>query len=98
MNKKELVKKVAERTETSQKKIEEFLAVSLEVIQKEVAEGGTVQLIGFGSFKSKNRAAITQRAFGSGKSYKTEVCKVPKFVQGQAFKEKVNKNPMKGNE
>ncbi len=92
MNKKELVKKVSERIEMPQKKIEEFLAVTLEAIQEEVAGGGTVQLIGFGSFKSKIRAARTQRAFGSGKSYKTEACKVPKFVPGQAFKDKVNEN------
>ena len=52
-----LVKEIAKKTKLSQKVTSEVLSATLEVIQKSVAKGNKVTLVGFGTFSAKKRAA-----------------------------------------
>ena len=57
MNKEELVKAVADKTKLSQKQTAEVVASILETVQKTVAKGKKVTLVGFGTFEARKRAA-----------------------------------------
>ena len=59
MNKKELVAAVAAKAEMTQASAEKVLKALLEVTVAEVAKKGKVQLIGFGTFEARERAART---------------------------------------
>ena len=53
MNKTELIAAIAEKAELSKKDSEKALNAALSAITEELAQGGKVQLIGFGSFETK---------------------------------------------
>ena len=57
MNKKELVAAVAAKTEMTQVSVEKALKAIIEATVAEVAKKGKVQLIGFGTFEARERAA-----------------------------------------
>ena len=56
-----------------------------------LAKGDSVQLIGFGSFSVKERAARDGRNPRTGETVKIAAAKVPAFKAGKALKEKVAK-------
>ena len=89
MNKEELVKAVAEKAKLSQKQATEVLAATLETIQKTVAKGKKVTLVGFGTFEARKRAARTGRNPQTGASIKIAAKTVPAFSAGKKFKELV---------
>ena len=95
MNKKELVVAVAEATGMTQKDIEKALKAITEVTIAEVAKKGKVQLIGFGTFEARERAARTGKNPQTGASIKIAAATVPAFKAGKAFKEAVNVKPAK---
>ena len=57
MNKVELVAAVAEKTALSKKDSEKAVNAAFEVITEALVAGGKVQLVGFGSFETKERNA-----------------------------------------
>ena len=57
MNKTELVAAIAEKTDLTKKDAELALTAVVESITEALEKGDKVQLIGFGSFEVKNRAA-----------------------------------------
>ncbi|MGF2531593.1 HU family DNA-binding protein, partial [Ralstonia pseudosolanacearum] len=59
--KSELVAAIAKDAELSNAAAERALNSALENIKKTVAKGGTITLVGFGSFSSGKRAARTGR-------------------------------------
>lgn len=59
-------------------------------IVKEVASGGTVTLVGFGTFKASARAARDGRNPKTGEAIKIAASTVPKFTPGKEFKDAVN--------
>ncbi|MBR3423459.1 MAG: HU family DNA-binding protein, partial [Clostridia bacterium] len=61
MNKSQLVESIAKKTEFTKKDSEKALAAVLETIEKALVKGDKVQLIGFGTFGTKKRAARTGR-------------------------------------
>ena len=91
MNKEELVQEIAKKTKATQKDTAEILSVMLEVIEKNVAKGKKVTLVGFGTFQPKKRAARTGRNPQTGAEIQIPAKTVPSFTAGKAFKEKVNK-------
>ena len=91
MNKEELVKEISKKTKLSQKISSDVLSATLEIIQKTVAKGKKVTLVGFGTFESRRRAARTGRNPQTGKAIKIPAKKVPAFSAGKAFKEMVKK-------
>ncbi len=95
MNKKELVAAVAAKTEMTQASVEKALKALVEVTVAEVAKKGKVQLIGFGTFEARARAARTGKNPHDGKPIKIAAATVPAFKAGKAFKDAVNVKPKK---
>jgi len=91
MNKQELIDAVAAQTGASKALTGETLDTLLDVVKNAVATDDTVQLIGFGSFGSGQRAARTGRNPKTGEAIKIAAAKTVKFTAGKAFKDAVNK-------
>ena len=91
MNKEELVQEVARKTKTSQKQVAEILSTTIQTIEKTVAKGKKVTLVGFGTFEPRKRAARTGRNPQTGKELKIPAKTVPAFSAGKKFKELVSK-------
>ncbi len=91
MNKGELVAALAAKTELSKKDSEAALNGLIDVISETIAKGEKVQLIGFGTFESKERPARTARNPRTGEEVKIAASKAPVFKAGKALKDKVNK-------
>ncbi|MGN1153015.1 MAG: HU family DNA-binding protein [Candidatus Gastranaerophilaceae bacterium] len=89
MNKEELVKEIAKKASVSQKSASDILSATLEVIEKTVAKGKKVTLVGFGTFEARKRAARTGRNPQTGAELKIAAKTVPAFSAGKKFKELV---------
>ncbi|KXU87234.1 DNA-binding protein [Caballeronia megalochromosomata] len=90
MNKQELIDAVAFEAGTSKIAAEETINAVFETISKAVAAGDAVQLIGFGSFGTGERAAGTGRNPQTGETIEIAAAKTVKFTAGKAFKDAVN--------
>ena len=90
MNKQELIDAVASESGTSKLAAEEAINAVLNTISKEVAAGNAVQLVGFGTFGSGERAARTGRNPQTGETIEIAAAKTVKFTAGKAFKDAVN--------
>ena len=90
MNKTELVAAVAEQADISKKDAEKVLKAFVDVVTEEMKKGEKVQLVGFGTFEVRERAAREGRNPQTGKTMKIEACKAPKFKAGKALKDSVN--------
>ena len=82
MNKTELVKKIAEKSEVSQVEAKAVLEATLESIKEALQGGDAVQLIGFGTFSVAERAARTGKNPRTGEQIKIAAKKVAKFKAG----------------
>ncbi len=91
MNKTELVAAVAEKAALSKKDAEKAVGAVVDTITAALADGDKVQLVGFGTFEVRERAARTGKNPRTGAAIKIEASKVPAFKAGQAFKNTVNK-------
>jgi len=90
MNKTELVDSVAAKIKLTKKASKEAIEAIFESIEKELAKGGKVQLVGFGTFQVRARAARNGRNPQTGKPLKIAASKAPAFSAGKALKEAVN--------
>ena len=90
MNKTELVANVAEKAGLSKKDAEKALGAVIESIEEALVESDKVQLIGFGTFEVKDRAARTGRNPQTGKEIKIAASRNPVFKAGKALKDAVN--------
>ena len=91
MNKAELVAAVAEKAALSKKDSEKAVNAALEAIAAELAAGGKVQLVGFGSFETKERNERIGRNPRTKKEIKIPASRVPAFKAGKALKDAVAK-------
>lgn len=89
MNKNELIKAVAESTGVSKKDTAAVLEAVLSNIGDTMAKGENVQLMGFGTFEVRDRAAREGKNPRTGEPVQIDACKVPAFKAGKALKEKV---------
>ncbi len=89
MNKSELIEALATKAELSKAAAGRALDVLIEEIVTTVSKGDTVQLVGFGTFKSAARAAREGKNPKTGEKLKIKATTVPKFTAGATFKEKV---------
>ena len=89
MNKEELVKEVSKKAKVSQKATADILAATLDSIQKTVAKGKKVTLVGFGTFEARKRAARTGRNPQTGATLKIAAKTVPAFTAGKKFRDQV---------
>ena len=91
MNKAELIDAISKKTGASKKASEASLNAVTEIISEELKKGDKVQLIGFGSFEVRKRAARKGRNPQTGAEMKIAASKAPVFKAGKALKDKVNK-------
>ncbi len=90
MNKEDLVQEISKKANITQKEATEVLSALVETIEKTVAKGDKVTLVGFGTFGSRKRAARTGRNPQTGKELKIPAKTVPSFTAGKKFKTIVN--------
>ena len=90
MNKTELVEAIVKETGLKKKDAEAALAATLGAIEGALANGEKVQLVGFGTFETKTRAAREGRNPKTGETIKIAASKYPAFSAGKAFKDKLN--------
>ena len=91
MNKADLINAVTEKAGLSKKDTEAVVSASLEVITESLAQGEKVQLVGFGSFETKARAARIGRNPRTKEEIKIPASKLPVFKAGKALKDTVSK-------
>ena len=91
MNKAELINAVALSTGYSKKDVEAVIAATLDSITVSLKEGEKVQLVGFGSFEVKKRAARTGRNPVTKETIKIPASVVPVFKAGKALKDSIAK-------
>ena len=90
MNKAELVAAVAAKTGDTKKNPEEVVNAFVDVVTASLKKGEKVQLVGFGSFEVKKRAARKGRNPQTGEEIKIPASKAPAFKAGKALKDAVN--------
>lgn len=90
MNKGDFVGSVAEAAELSKADAGRAVDAFIEVIKKTLKKGGSVSLVGFGTFQVRKRAARTGRNPRTGQTIKIKASKAPGFKAGKALKDAVN--------
>ena len=90
MNKTELVNAVAEKASLKKVEAEAAVKATMDAISEELSSGGTVTLIGFGTFTVLERAARNGKNPRTGEPLKIPAKNVPKFKPGKALTEGVN--------
>ena len=91
MNKMELVAAIAEKTGATKKSADESLKAFMDVVTEALVKGDKVQLVGFGSFEVRKRAARKGRNPQTKEEIKIPASKAPVFKAGKALKDLVNK-------
>ena len=91
MNKSELIAAMAAKTGETKKDAESALNAFVSVITETLAKGDKVQLVGFGSFEVRKRAARKGRNPQTKEEIKIPASKAPVFKAGKALKDLVNK-------
>ncbi|MDX2129967.1 MAG: HU family DNA-binding protein [Chloroherpetonaceae bacterium] len=91
MSKADLVEKIAKDADVSKAAAEKAVNSFMEGVTATLKKGGTVTLIGFGTFSVGKRAARTGRNPKTGAPLKIKAKKVARFKPGSALKTAVNK-------
>ena len=91
MNKAELAAAVAAKTGASKKDSEKAVNAVFEAITESLVKGDKVQLVGFGSFEIKERAARVGRNPRTKEEIEIPASRVPAFKAGKALKDAVAK-------
>ena len=89
MNKGELVAKISEDLDITQKQVDEVVSALLEEVKNQVAKGEKVTLTGFGTFQKRDRKGRTGRNPRTGEEIKIPPSSVPAFSAGKQFKDTV---------
>lgn len=91
MNKTELVNAVAAKAGLSKKDAAAAVAATFGAIEETLLAGDKVQLIGFGTFEVRERAARTGKNPQTGEAIEIPAAKAPAFKAGKALKDVLNK-------
>ena len=91
MNKVELAAVVAQKTGLTKKASEEAVNAVVAAITEALKAGDKVQLVGFGSFETKTRAAYTGHDPRTMKPIQIAATSIPSFKAGKALKDAVAK-------
>lgn len=91
MNKKELTVGVKEKLNMTEKDAASVVNAVFEEIEASLERGEAIQLIGFGTFSVKERAAREGRNPSTGEPITIPASKAVAFKQGRTLKEKINK-------
>ena len=90
MNKGDLIESVADAANLSKADAGRAVDAVIDSISGALGKGGTVSLVGFGTFTVKDRKARTGRNPRTGETINIAACKVPGFKAGKALKDAVN--------
>ena len=90
MNKSELIERMASDADISKAAAERALESFTTAVQTTLKKGGTVALVGFGSWSVTKRAARVGRNPKTGEALKIKARKAPKFTPGKALKDALN--------
>ena len=90
MNKAELIAAIAAKTGDTKKAAEASVNAFVEVVTDALKEGDKVQLVGFGSFEVRKRAARKGRNPQTKEEIKIPASKAPVFKAGKSLKEAIN--------
>ena len=90
MNRKELIEALASKTDSTKADADRSIAAIIEIVTATLKKGGSISLVGFGSFEVRKRAARTGRNPKTGAELKIKASKVPAFKAGATLKAAVN--------
>ena len=91
MNKLELVSAIAEQANLTKKDAEAALKAFVDSVEASLKKGEKVQLVGFGTFDVRERAARVGRNPRTNEEMQIAAAKVPTFKAGKALKDLINK-------
>jgi DNA-binding protein HU-beta len=90
MNKNELINSIAEESGLVKADAGRALDATISVVTEALKSGGSVSLIGFGTFSVKRREARTGRNPQTGETINIAAANVPGFKAGKGLKDAVN--------
>ena len=89
----ELLQKLAqENPELRAQEIEQVVDIFFEEIAQRLAEGGRVELRGFGAFSTREREARTGRNPRTGEAVEVPAKRVPYFKPGKEMRLRLNQD------
>lgn len=91
MTKAEFIAAVAAKSDMTKKDTEKAISAVIDTITDTLAKGEKIQLVGFGTFEVRERAARDGINPQTKKKIKIKATKVPAFKAGSALKEAVAK-------
>jgi len=90
VNKTEMIDHIARQADISKAAAGRALDALVGAIRTTLKKGGTVTLVGFGTFAVGKRVARSGRNPRTGETIKIRAAKVPKFRPGKALKDSIN--------
>ena len=87
MNKATLIARIADKTDLTRKQAEAAVNAFTETVLEALKDGDKVQMMGFGTFEIKERAARVGRKPSTGETIEIPAKRVPSFKAGQGFKD-----------
>ncbi|WP_209703199.1 HU family DNA-binding protein [Clostridium algifaecis] len=91
VNKSELIASISEKSKLTKKDAEAALKGFIQSVEETLENGDKVQLVGFGTFETRKRAARVGRNPRTKEEINIPESTVPVFKAGKEFKDKVNK-------
>ncbi len=91
MNKKDLITAIAEESGMTKKDVATVVDATFNKITAAMVAGDKVQLMGFGTFETRERGERTGKNPHTGETVTIAACKAPAFKAGKALKDAVNK-------
>ena len=89
MTKAELVTEVAAKSGLSKKDAEKAISGVIDTITETLAKGESIQLVGFGTFEAKKRAARVGNNPRTGEEIQIPATVAPTFKAGKALKDAI---------
>jgi DNA-binding protein HU-beta len=90
MNKTDLIEHIANQADISKAAAARSLEAVVSAVKTTLKKGGSVSLVGFGTFSVGKRASRTGRNPKTGASIKIKASRVPKFRAGKGLKDALN--------
>lgn len=94
MNKSDLIELISEKLAQPKKKAEDVVNHLFDSMTTTLAEGGRIEIRGFGSFVTKEYGSYTGRNPRTGESIHVKPKKLPTFKVGKELRERVNGGPL----
>mgnify|MGYP001366312963 CR=1 FL=1 len=88
MNKKELIEAIRQDLRLTVRETERFVNSFMEKVMQELEDGGEVRLVGFGTFKTQEKAARKGINPQTKKEIKIPAKRMPKFTAGKKMRDR----------